>query len=59
MKFTNAELAAILAGLRLLQLAVEYRPGTLADVSDVFDCGGGCVPLTVEEIDALCHNINR
>lgn len=52
------ELAAVLAGLRLVQRELprsEYLP---QGVHDIFDDGGTIDPLSEDEIDTLCETIN-
>jgi hypothetical protein len=50
---TAREHATILAALRLWQEADEHNRGELRDIAE--DAG---VPLSNEEIDALCERIN-
>lgn len=53
------ELAAVLAGLRLLQNHLK-EPGIeeLGVVADILTNGGTLEPLSVEEINALCERLN-
>ena len=51
---TRAELAAVLAGLRLLQSS-QAVPAGITDIQT--DCGE-IDPLSLEQIDALCERIN-
>lgn len=54
--FTAPELAAVLAGLRLLQETIA-RDGVLpASVSDIL--GNASPPLSVAAMDALCERLN-
>jgi hypothetical protein len=62
---TNRETAAVLAGLRLLQLCLE--DDHLADSADlvdrfvideIIDDAGTLEPLSVQEIEMLCERIN-
>lgn len=59
---TDEECAAVLAGLRILQQAVERRakPLNLAfeSVADIYTDDGRVEGLNVDEIDALCDKIN-
>ena len=57
----STELSAILAGLRLLQDAIDPK-GTsieLPDVQDILTNGGTVEPITPEGIDRLCEMLNR
>jgi hypothetical protein len=54
----NRQLAAVLAGLRLVQAELprgEYLP---QGVHEIFDDGGSIEPLSVEEIDTLAETLN-
>ncbi|QFZ84589.1 hypothetical protein GFK26_18345 [Variovorax paradoxus] len=55
MKINQAQHSALLAGLRLLQQALES--GTVTpddgDLGDILTCGGEHAPMTVEEIEAF------
>jgi len=59
-KLSDREFAAILAGLRLLQLELESGRSInlLQKVWDVLTDAGEVEPLDVEEIDSLCENLN-
>lgn len=48
------EMAAVLAGLRLLQSAQEVPAG----INEVLTDCGEFAPLSLEQIDALCERIN-
>ncbi len=50
----RAELAAVLAGLRLLQSSQAVP----ASITDIQTDGGEVEPLSLEQIDALCERIN-
>lgn len=50
----RAELAAVLAGLRLLQSSQAVPAG----ITDIQTDGGEVEPLSLEQIDALCERIN-
>jgi len=50
---TEREHATILAALRLWQEADEHNRGDLRDIAEAVG-----VPLSNEEIDALCERIN-
>ena len=52
---SRPELAAVLAGLRLLQSAQEVPAG----INDILTDSGEVEPLSVNLIDALCERINR
>lgn len=55
------ELATVLAALRQRQQQMEHQELVSCydlDLSDIADDGGTVVPLTVEEIDALCERLN-
>lgn len=54
----DRQLAAVLAGLRLVQRELprgEYLP---QGVHEIFDDSGSITPLTEDEIDDLCEEIN-
>lgn len=55
---SDRELAAVLAGLRLLQWALP-RTLTTLEVEDVLSDGGRLTPLGVDEIGALCERLNQ
>jgi hypothetical protein len=48
-------LGSILAGLRLLQQQIT---GEKHDVTEIANCAGEVEPLTAEEIDGLCEDLN-
>ena len=52
------ELAAVLAGLRLVQRELPRSEFLPQGVHDIFDDGGTIQPLDEDEIDALCETIN-
>lgn len=52
------ELAAVLAGLRLVQAELPRSEFLPQGVHDIFDNGGTITPLTEDEIDSLCEAIN-
>ena len=52
------ELAAVLAGLRLLQRELPRAAYLPQGVHDIFDDGGTIEPLSVEEIDTLAETLN-
>ena len=54
MKLSSSELAAILAGLRLLQRAGDDLPKSIYDI--YADAG---TPLSILEIDYLCEYLNE
>lgn len=51
------ELAAVLAGLRLLQNTLDPRPGA-EDVADILTDSGRLDPLDADAIDELCERLN-
>ena len=52
----DQELAAVLAGLRLLQHALDHRTGLPNGISAIYtDAGPG---LTSPQIDFLCRRLN-
>jgi len=52
----RAELAAVLAGLRLLQQALEHQHGLPYGIHGLYtDAGPG---LTIPQIDSLCQRLN-
>lgn len=56
--FNPEQTASLLVGLRLLQ---HYNDGTDPDslgIGDILDSGGEVTPLTNEEIDLLCMDLN-
>lgn len=55
----NRELAAVLAGLRLIQRELPRSEFLPQGVQDIFDDGGTLVPLTEDEIDILAESINQ
>ena len=55
---TSAEIAAVLTGLRVSQSEIEEHGEPLGKYMGVFTNGGEVVPLTSEQIDALCEKIN-
>lgn len=62
-RFNDRELAAVLAGLRLLQAigpdrTRRRRAIDVEGIGDVATDGGGLRPLDAAEIDALCERIN-
>lgn len=66
MKLSDRELATVLAALRLRQahelgsIPIEQiaDEDQLAAINDIADAGGTVVPLTADEIDALCEWLN-
>lgn len=57
MNLTARELATVLAALRIYQQALHLNGGEPpADVHDIA-CEAG-LPLSVDEIDALCEQLN-
>lgn len=52
------ELAAVLAGLRLVQRELPRSEFLPQGVQDIFDDGGTIDPLDEGEIDTLCETIN-
>lgn len=52
------ELAAVLAGLRLVQRELPRGDYLPQGVHDIFDNGGTIEPLSEYEIDTLCEAIN-
>lgn len=57
-RFTEAELAAILAGLRLIQRHLRKEP--LWPDDDILTDGGTIEePIDADAIDALCDRINQ
>lgn len=55
----STEYDAILAGLRLLQIALEsgdVGPND-GDIGDILTCGGGHAGLTVEQIETLIDDM--
>lgn len=57
MKLNLQELAAVLAGLRLVQQRLRPVPGGV-NVDDILTGGGMFRPLSVEQINQLCEEIN-
>jgi hypothetical protein len=60
-RFDSRETAAILAGLRLLQLEIDspYDGGWFGDaLKDVYTNGGEFEGLRSDEIDVLCERVN-
>lgn len=59
MEIDNRKTSTILAALRLWQQTTN-RPGALLDIASGFDNAqrGPCEPLTVDEISALCEELN-
>lgn len=55
MKLNDREIAAVLAGLRMLQAAPN---AARENVADVFTNGGTLEALSEAEIDALCERLN-
>jgi hypothetical protein len=56
-QFNSAELGAVLAGLRLLQLAVDENSFP-SGIHDIATNGGTAQVLSGDEIDDLCERIN-
>jgi hypothetical protein len=60
MKLSVQDTNAILAGLRLLQSALDK--GTVVaddgDVGDILTNSGECTPHTADSIDELCERLN-
>jgi hypothetical protein len=52
------ELAAVLAGLRLVQAEMGRGEFLPQGVHSIFDDDGTITPLDTDEIDALCERIN-
>ena len=52
------ELAAVLAGLRLVQRELPRGAYLPQGVHDIFDDGGTIEPLSVDEIDTLAETLN-
>lgn len=48
------EVSTVLAALRMLQEAIESEPEAVLEMSHFVDCD----PLSIEQIDELCHRIN-
>ena len=56
---TERETAAILAGLRLLQRALDSNPSVQWDgEQDILTNGGSHAGLEIEEINDLCEQVN-
>jgi hypothetical protein len=58
MRLPTRDLAAVLAGLRLLQRTLEGRPARLDDVLDILTDGGRFPAPTAAAIDALAERLN-
>lgn len=60
MKFTDKQIDAILAGLRLLSEALDHNKVAPDDgsIGDILTNGGNHEGLSSEEIDTLCREIN-
>ncbi len=54
----NRELAAVLAGLRLVQRELPRSTYLPQGVQDIYDDGGSITPLDEYEIDDLCEALN-
>lgn len=54
----DRELAAVLAGLRVLQGRMVDVQVCMLAVTDILSCGGTFAPLSPREIDALCDRLN-
>ncbi|KPN62880.1 hypothetical protein SAMN04488527_16012 [Aliiroseovarius crassostreae] len=52
------QLAAVLAGLRLIQAELPRSEFLPHGVSEIYDDGGTIDPLSAEELDNLCETIN-
>ena len=63
MELNERELAAVLAGLRILQLEMEFGSPTYLSVTAglmaVLTDDNTLKPLTVDEIDELCEQIGE
>lgn len=55
----DSELAAVLAGLRLLQKHLEDGPSLPDGIQDILTNGGTLTSLAPEDIDELCLRMNR
>lgn len=58
MTFSEREVAAILAGLRLIQAELPRGEFLPQGVQGIFDNGGDIEPLSEDEIDELCEKVN-
>jgi len=57
----DREISAVLAGLRMLQYAIDNATsygGLHEDIIDISSNGGTLEPLGSEEIDELCERVN-
>jgi hypothetical protein len=52
------EIAAVIAGLRLVQRELPRSEFLPQGVHDIFDDGGTLKPLSEDDIDTLCEEIN-
>lgn len=59
MNLNHRELAAVLAGLRLIQAELPRGEFLPQGVQSVFDDEGTLEPLSVDEIHTLCERLNR
>ena len=55
---TREELAAVLTGLRILQYELEKHGEPPAQFAEIFTDCDDLTPLTADQIDELCMQIN-